>query len=56
MPISIGPIAASPLRPARAWDVKLTPDQLDRLSAAGAIGDEQVPAPPTTQKVAEKVD
>ena len=39
-----------------AWDVKLTRDQLDRLSAAGAIGEEQVPAPPSPQKVAEKAD
>ncbi len=37
------------------WDVTLTSEQIDRLSAAGAEGAEQVPAPPSP-KVEEKAD
>jgi aryl-alcohol dehydrogenase-like predicted oxidoreductase len=39
-----------------AWDVTLTPEQIDRLSAAGAEGEEQVPVPPSPKKEEEKAD
>lgn len=33
-----------------AWDLTLTPEQIERLSVAGATGEEQAPAPPPIRK------
>ena len=38
------------------WDLKLTREQLDRLTAAGAEGEEQAPLPPVAPKPAVPAD